>query len=68
MSTTTPRTILVVDDDPAIRKVLSLGLERMGYQVRLATNGREGLDFLEAILGEGEEIPPYRNGSDEGGV
>ena len=48
MSTTTPRTILVVDDDPAIRKVLSLGLERMGYQVRLATNGREGLDFLEA--------------------
>ena len=48
MSTTTPRTILVIDDDPAIRKVLSLGLERMGYQVRLATNGREGLDFLEA--------------------
>jgi putative two-component system response regulator len=48
MSTTTPRTILVVDDDPAIRKVLALGLERMGYLVKLATNGREGLDLLEA--------------------
>lgn len=40
------RTILVVDDDPAIRKVLSLGLERMGFQVRLASNGQEALDFL----------------------
>jgi putative two-component system response regulator len=48
MSTTTSHIILVVDDDPAIRKVLSLGLERMGYQVRLATNGQEGLDLLQA--------------------
>ncbi|MCX7027318.1 MAG: response regulator [Spirochaetes bacterium] len=48
MNTTNPSTILVIDDDPAIRKVLSLGLERIGYQVRLATNGREGFDLLES--------------------
>ena len=40
------RTILVIDDDPAIRKVLSLGLERQGFSIRLATNGQEGLDIL----------------------
>jgi len=42
------RTILVIDDDPAIRKVLSLGLERLGYTVRIATNGQEGLDALKS--------------------
>ncbi|MFA5851951.1 MAG: HD domain-containing phosphohydrolase [Spirochaetales bacterium] len=41
-----PRTILVIDDDPSIRKVLSLGLERMGYAIKMATNGQEGLDLL----------------------
>ncbi|MFZ3109597.1 MAG: HD domain-containing phosphohydrolase [Rectinemataceae bacterium] len=41
-----PRTILVVDDDPSIRKVLSLGLERLGYETRLAVNGQEGLDLV----------------------
>ncbi|TXT49831.1 MAG: response regulator containing a CheY-like receiver domain and an HD-GYP domain [Spirochaetes bacterium] len=39
--------ILVIDDDPAIRKVLSLGLERLGYEVILAQNGQEGIDLLE---------------------
>jgi putative two-component system response regulator len=39
-------TVLVTDDDPAIRKVLSLGLERLGYKIRLATNGQEALDIL----------------------
>lgn len=43
-----PYTVLVIDDDPAIRKVLSLGLERLGYKVRLATNGQEGIDLLES--------------------
>ena len=42
------RTILVIDDDPAIRKVLSLGLERLGYTVRIATNGQEGYDVLKS--------------------
>lgn len=46
MTAASLRSILVIDDDPAIRKVLSLGLERMGFSVCMATNGREGLDML----------------------
>ncbi|HEY9054162.1 MAG TPA: HD domain-containing phosphohydrolase [Rectinemataceae bacterium] len=46
------RTILVVDDDASIRKVLSLGLQRLGYQVKMATNGKEGVDMLS--VGETE--------------
>ncbi len=46
MSAATQRTILVIDDDPSIRKVLSRGLERMEYAVSMATNGQEGLDML----------------------
>ena len=46
MTGSTRHTVLVVDDDPAIRKVLSLGLERLGFTVRLASNGQEALDLL----------------------
>jgi two-component system, OmpR family, alkaline phosphatase synthesis response regulator PhoP len=35
--------ILVVDDDPSIVKVLELVLARVGYEVAVATNGKEGL-------------------------
>lgn len=36
--------ILLVDDDPHILEVLSLYLEKEGYQVILAYNGKEGLE------------------------
>jgi CheY-like chemotaxis protein len=41
-------TVLIVDDDPAIRKMITevLGLE--GYPVETATNGREALDIIKA--------------------
>ncbi|MBL7939350.1 MAG: response regulator [Flavobacteriales bacterium] len=35
--------ILVVDDEPAIRKLLRITLESNGYTVREADNGRDGL-------------------------
>jgi DNA-binding response OmpR family regulator len=41
------KTILVVDDDPAIRILLRNTLQGQGYAVRTATNGREGLDQVE---------------------
>jgi CheY-like chemotaxis protein len=41
------RGVLVVDDDPTIRELVSVLLECEGYQVRTATNGREALDTLE---------------------
>lgn len=36
--------ILVIDDEPQIRRALRVGLEQNNYQVFLAANGEEGLD------------------------
>ncbi len=46
----TPRVldIAVAEDNPTNRKVLSLVLDRAGHRVRLASNGEELLDLLEA--------------------
>jgi DNA-binding response OmpR family regulator len=40
------KTILLVEDDTAIREALSLVLENEGYKVSVVTNGREALDWL----------------------
>jgi two-component system, OmpR family, KDP operon response regulator KdpE len=40
--------VLVIDDEPQIRRALRAGLERSGYEVLLAATGEEGLD--EAAL------------------
>jgi len=40
------RTILVVDDEPAVRDALERALRTAGYVVRLATNGAEGLEAV----------------------
>lgn len=45
--------ILIVDDDQAIQKVLSLGLQRAEFSVTIAHNGQEALD----MLGRGEVDP-----------
>lgn len=37
-------TILIVDDEPSVGDALKLGLESHGYEVVLATNGRDGID------------------------
>lgn len=37
--------VLVIDDEPQIRRVLRTGLERGGYTVVSAANGEEGLDM-----------------------
>jgi two-component system chemotaxis response regulator CheY len=39
---------LVVDDSKAIRMILAKTLRELGYEVREAANGREGLAILEA--------------------
>src|SRR5689334_22071163 len=36
--------VLVIDDEPQIRRALRVGLERHEYSVALAQNGEEGLD------------------------
>src|SRR5688572_4572566 len=42
--------ILVVDDEPTIRAVLSIALQMEGYQVVTACNGQEALHRLGAHL------------------
>ena len=38
--------ILIIDDDAAVSRTLSLILTRAGYQVSTATSGRKGLELL----------------------
>lgn len=40
-------TILIIEDDLAIRTYLSMLLELEGFQIRQASNGQEGLNSLE---------------------
>ncbi|MDO8756475.1 MAG: response regulator, partial [Elusimicrobiota bacterium] len=42
------RKILVVDDDPSIREILSIQLSRMGYEVTTAGDGHEALDCFKS--------------------
>jgi two-component system, chemotaxis family, chemotaxis protein CheY len=44
----TATSILIIEDDPAIRHVLREALSDEGYRVAEATNGQEGLDALAA--------------------
>jgi two-component system, OmpR family, KDP operon response regulator KdpE len=41
-----PRTILVVDDEPAILRALRAGLEARGYRVLTAVNGQQAIDVV----------------------
>ena len=41
--------VLVVDDDPAIRRLVIAALKRDGYEFTEAANGREALDRMRAI-------------------
>jgi len=41
-------TVLVVEDDPAVRKVVADMVESLGYRVEVAENGSEALMRLEA--------------------
>ncbi len=41
-------TILVVDDEPSVRLVMRTALERSGYRVLPATNGKEAIEVFKA--------------------
>ncbi|MDB6029639.1 MAG: sensor hybrid histidine kinase, partial [Verrucomicrobiales bacterium] len=44
--------ILVVDDEPAVREITKITLERYGYRVLLAKDGREGLAVYDGHQNE----------------
>jgi twitching motility two-component system response regulator PilG len=41
-----PRTVLVVDDSPTVRKLVTLTVERHGYRAWVAADGYEAVDLL----------------------
>ncbi len=41
-----PRKVLVVDDDPSIRRILTKILESASYEVEVASDGHEALEFI----------------------
>ena len=43
---TGPKTVLVIDDDLHIRRIIELGLSRSGYRVLTASDGAKGLELL----------------------
>ena len=43
-----PHCVLVVDDDPSIRKMIVASLKRDGYVFREASNGKEALDLMRS--------------------
>jgi two-component system KDP operon response regulator KdpE len=43
---TTPARVLVIDDEPQIRRFLDISLRAQGYVVALAETGRQGLESL----------------------
>ncbi|HEX8937895.1 MAG TPA: PAS domain S-box protein [Sphingomicrobium sp.] len=45
-----PVSVLVIDDDPDVRGFIVTSLEELGYRVREASDGREGLAALEREL------------------
>ncbi|HET9598138.1 MAG TPA: response regulator [Anaeromyxobacteraceae bacterium] len=48
MEAAAPRRVLVVDDDPDIRSLISEMLSATGYEVSTAQHGREALELLRA--------------------
>src|SRR5207245_2446021 len=44
------QTVLVVDDDPLTQRVLQRYLERAGYEMKSARNGREALRLAKRAL------------------
>ena len=40
------KTVLIVDDEPVVRRVLQLALEQAKYEVLSASNGEEALDVV----------------------
>lgn len=44
------QTILIIEDEPSLVEVLTYNLEKEGFEVLSATNGRDGLERARAVL------------------
>jgi len=41
--------ICLIEDDPMVRNVISRILSKLGHSVQVASNGREGLEFVQKL-------------------
>ena len=41
--------VLIIDDDAAVREAVAEDLKREGYQLHFANNGREGLELIQEV-------------------
>lgn len=53
-----PPTVLVVDDDSQVRGVLELGLQRHGFAVVVAEDGREAVELFHRMREQDEGESP----------
>ena len=42
-----PKLVLIVDDDPAQRRILEETIKRLGYETKTAQGGEQALQILE---------------------
>ena len=47
-----PTSILIVDDDPVQRRLISATVERLGHQAVVADSGQAALDLLSGVEGD----------------
>jgi CheY-like chemotaxis protein len=59
-----PRTVLVVDDNPSVREVVALMLLEQGYTVLVACNGEEGIAIARSQSVDGAVVDFHMPGLD----
>lgn len=64
-----PFRVLIADDDPAVRGLLSLAFQRAGWEVIVAVHGREAVELFEAQGGKFDIVVldvqmPYLTGTE----
>jgi len=63
------KTILIVEDEPAVRQLFAMALSRAGYKVLEARNGQEAMKVFDEHSGAIDLLltdmrMPYMNGAD----
>ncbi len=56
--------ILVIDDDPTVRELISRSLQRDGFVVYVAASGKEGLELAQEILPDAITLDVMMGGMD----
>jgi two-component system chemotaxis response regulator CheY len=50
------KNIIVIDDSPTIRTSVEFAIKKLGHKITQAENGKRGIEAIEALKKNGEEI------------